>query len=308
MDERIEQTEAIHLGLQIVFKQSIETTHLGVHHDNILCDTLRTEQCTLIGDGNGKIAHLRLTLECLCHLHSTSTISIGLDHTNDACRGAEERTIVVQVVHHGTKVNLKNSFVHLLLKCLGDGIKMKSTGTLDEHHAITQRSKIGTMHKGISVGIERASCRHIVKTLRLCLQFLANTHKHLHSTALDQACHMGIQLIRWSTALQYIAQYQHSRAPLAVGTTVHKVKGYIQTAEVAIVCIVYQCTRMPALLNFQAHCHGFKAREPFLYHILIHAKMAAHPCTKFLVALKGITYGFVSLKHHRAVLEQKHLL
>ena len=47
-NQRIQQTEAIHLRLQMVLEEHIETAKLRVHHDNGNGDALLTQVCPLI--------------------------------------------------------------------------------------------------------------------------------------------------------------------------------------------------------------------------------------------------------------------
>ena len=164
MNKRIEQTEAIHLGFQVVFKQGVKTAHLGVHHNDILCDTLGAEQRSFVGYGYGQIAHLFLTLKRLCNLYSSGTIGVGLDHAYDACLRFEKRTVMVQVLHHGTEVYLQYRLVYLLFKSFCYNIEMKRTCTLDEHYAITQILELWALHELICTGKERASGIQIGKT------------------------------------------------------------------------------------------------------------------------------------------------
>ena len=194
MDESIEEAETVHLGLQVVLEEGVETGHLGVHDHDVLRYAVGTEQGTLVGHRHGQIAHLLLALQGLCHLHGTSAIGIGLDHADDASLRLEEGAVVVEILHHGTQVDLQYGFVHLLLQSLGDGVEVERACTLDEHQAVAQVLKLGALHERLGGGIEGAPRGHTGKAVRLAHQFPAYANEHLHATFFHQACHMRIQL------------------------------------------------------------------------------------------------------------------
>ena len=52
---------------------------------------------------------------------------------------------------------------------------------------------------------------------------------------------------------------------------------------------------MSALLHLQAHGHGLQPVQTFLYHLLLHAQMAAHTGTEFPVAFHSVGQRLIGL-------------
>lgn len=111
-DEGIEQTEAVDLGLEVILKHGIEARHLGIHHHDVFRYAVGPEQSTLVGHRHGQVGHLLLALQRLGHFHGSGPIGVGLHHTDDAGGGTEERTVVVEVLHHGPQVDLQYGLVY----------------------------------------------------------------------------------------------------------------------------------------------------------------------------------------------------
>ncbi len=305
MDESIKETETIHLRFQIVLEEGVETGHLGIHHHDVLRYAVGAKQGSLVGNGNGQITHLFLTLQGLRHLHGTCTIGIGLDHADDARLGIEEGAVIVEVLHHGPEVYLQYGFVHLLFKGFGDGIEVEGACSLDKHNAVAQVKELLTMHKLLGGREEGASCIQTGKARGTSLYLCTYGHEAFKSAALHQTGNVRVKFVRWLTALQYIAENEYALAACPVGTAVHEVQGNVQAAEVAVIGIVDERTSVSALLYLQSHGHGFKPLQTFADDLLAHAQMTADTGTEIAVALQCV--GLVPcLEHHGAVLEQEH--
>ena len=52
-DEGVHQTEGVDLGFQVVVEHGLEGRHLGVHHHNVLRDTVAAQRDALVGHGHG---------------------------------------------------------------------------------------------------------------------------------------------------------------------------------------------------------------------------------------------------------------
>ena len=116
--QRAEQSERIHLRLQIIVEQRLKRRHFGVHNHNVRRDTIFAQRHTLVGYRHRQIVGT-VVLQRLGYFYCAGTIAVGLNHTHQLCFGLHERTIVVQVSHHSTKVYLKGGFVHLLHQQFG---------------------------------------------------------------------------------------------------------------------------------------------------------------------------------------------
>ena len=114
LDEGIEQTEAIYLGLQVVIEHGLEGGHLGVHNHDIGGDASLTQGNTLVGHCHCEVVNT-VILQGFGYLDSTCSIGIGLDHAHHLGFGLHERAIEVEILDHGIEVNLEDGLVHLLL-------------------------------------------------------------------------------------------------------------------------------------------------------------------------------------------------
>ena len=105
MNQRIQQTEGINLGFQIILEERSEGTHLGVHNHNVCRDAGIAERNTLVSNGNSQIIH-PVVLQNLGDLNGSRTIGVGLNHTHHFCLGFQERAIVVQILLYSAEVYL----------------------------------------------------------------------------------------------------------------------------------------------------------------------------------------------------------
>ena len=126
LDQGVEQTEGVDLGLQVVVEHGLEGRHLWVHHHDIGSNACPPQGHALVGYSHCQIVHTVL-LQRLRHLYCTSSVGIGLHHTHHLRFRLQERTVVVQVVYHGTEVHLKGSLVYLLLQQFRDMLKAETS-------------------------------------------------------------------------------------------------------------------------------------------------------------------------------------
>ena len=122
LDEGVHNAEAIHFGFEVVVKHRLEGGHLWIHDDDIACDAVFAESDTLVSHGHGKIIYA-VVLQCLCHLHGSCTISVGLYHTYYFGFRSHKRAIVVEVCHHSVEIYLEYCLVHFLFKEFGDVVE-----------------------------------------------------------------------------------------------------------------------------------------------------------------------------------------
>ena len=103
-----------------------------------------------------------MVLQRLGYLNGTSTVCIGFYHTNHLRLRLQERTEMVQVIHHRVKVNLQNRFMHFLFQQLANALKAKGTGTLQQYNLIMQRTEEVTLNKLIYIIKEVRDDRRMV--------------------------------------------------------------------------------------------------------------------------------------------------
>ena len=80
--ERIEEVEAIDLGLEFIFEERAERRHFRVHHDDARRDARAAQLCAFIRHGNCEIVHAAL-LQRLGNLHAARAVGRGLHHTGE---------------------------------------------------------------------------------------------------------------------------------------------------------------------------------------------------------------------------------
>ena len=125
-DERIEQTETIHFRLQAVVEHGLEGRHLGIHNHDVGGDARLAKRHTLVGHSHSQVVHA-MVLQRLGYFHSSSPIAVGLDHAHHFRIGAQERAVVVQIVHHGIKVHFKDGFMHFPFQQLRNAVETETT-------------------------------------------------------------------------------------------------------------------------------------------------------------------------------------
>ena len=79
-----------------------------------------------------------MILQGLRHLDGTTAIGIGLHHTDHLRLGLQERTEIVQVLHHRIEVHLQDCLVHLLHQLVGNQVEAVFAGTLQQDHLTMQ--------------------------------------------------------------------------------------------------------------------------------------------------------------------------
>ena len=140
LDERIEQSERIHLRLQVVIEHGLEGSHFRVHDHDVAGDTVLAKGDPLIGNSHSQIIYTMI-LQGLGNLYRSGTIAICLDHTDQFGFRLHEGTVVVEVGNHRIQVDLEGGFMHLLHQQFGKLIETKLAGTLQEDDLITEGSK-----------------------------------------------------------------------------------------------------------------------------------------------------------------------
>ena len=146
LDERVQQAEGIHLRLQVVVEHGLEGRHFGIHNHDVLRDTVAAQRHTLVGYRHGQIVHAMI-LQGLGHLHGTGSIAVGLHHTHNLSFGAQERAVVVQVIHQCVEVHLQDGLVHLLHHQFRQSVKTELTGTFQQDNLVAELREDVARHK-----------------------------------------------------------------------------------------------------------------------------------------------------------------
>ena len=135
-----------------------------------------------------------VVLQCLCNLHSASTIAVGLDHADHLRLWLQERAVVVQVLYHSIEIHLENRFVHLLLQLLRNLIETEVTGPLQQDEFIAQACEDLARKEMLHIGIKEL----LVDADSVCLgrQFRPDTNKFLHTTLHTEVAHLRIKSLR----------------------------------------------------------------------------------------------------------------
>ena len=140
LDEGVEQTETVDLGLEVVVEHGLKGGHLGIHDHDIGGDAGLAEGDTLVGHRHSEIVDM-VILQCLGNLHRTCTIAVGLNHAHHLRLGLQERTVIVQVLHHGIEIHLKDCLMHLLFQLLRNLVEAETTGTLQQNQFVAKTRK-----------------------------------------------------------------------------------------------------------------------------------------------------------------------
>ena len=154
MNQRIHQSEGIDLWFQVVVKHRLEGRHLRIHNHDVLCDAITTERHARVGNGHSEVVDT-MVLQRLGYLYGTCTIGIRLHHTYQFGFRFQERTVVVQVIHHCIEVHLQDGLMHLLLQQLRQMIEAKDAGTFQQDDLIMQVTKDITGDKLLDTREER---------------------------------------------------------------------------------------------------------------------------------------------------------
>ena len=256
LDQRIHQTEGIHLRLQVVVEHRLEGRHLRVHDHDIGGDASLTERDTLVGHSHGEIIDT-LILQGLGDLHSTSTIAVGLDHAHHLRIGLQERTEIVQVLHHGIEVHLEDGLVDLLLQLLRDLVETKRTGAFQQDQFVAQ-SREGLTGEEMGHTDEERLIGDL-DTVCLCGEFRADANELFNTTLHGEFAHLGIEGLGRGSRLEDIAENERllQTSPPYL-TTVHEVEGDIEGVDIRVIRVVDEHTTALAFLHLKAHGHRFK--------------------------------------------------
>ena len=103
--EGVERVEAIDLWLEVVGNHHIEAILVGIEHHDRHSYTLRSQRYTLIGKGDGEVAHT-LVLEHTRNVDIARTIATSLDHSHQRVMLRQRPTEVVEILLHCRQVNL----------------------------------------------------------------------------------------------------------------------------------------------------------------------------------------------------------
>ena len=247
LDECIEQSEAVYLGLKIIVEHSLKRSHLWVHYHNVGSDASLTQRYTLIGHSHSQIVHTMI-LQRLCYFDSSCTIGIGLDHTNHLGFGLHKRAIVVQILYHSVQVYLKDSLVHLLLQLLCYQVEPEWTCTLKQYQFVAQCSKSLAAQEVIHIGKELLV--GYLYLVGLCCQLRTDTYKLGYAALCGQIAHLCVEFAGRYSCLEYITEDQCTVLAL---TTTHKVERYVERVDIRIIRVVYQYASTLSFLHLQSH-------------------------------------------------------
>ena len=142
LDQRIQQSEGIHLRFQVIIEHRLESGHLRIHHHDATGDARFPQGYTLISHSHSQIIHMMI-LQCLGNLHRSGSIAISLDHAHHLRLRLQERAKIVQVVNKRVQVHLENGLVHLLLQQFSNLLEAESAPSLQENHLIVQVAEQG---------------------------------------------------------------------------------------------------------------------------------------------------------------------
>ena len=135
--QRIQQTERINLGLEVVIEHGFEGRHLGIHDHNAARDAVFPQGYAFVCHCNSQIIHA-MVLQCLGDFNATGTVGIGLDHAYELGFGLHKRAIAVQVLHNGIEINLQRRFMHLPNKQFRQPVETETPCPFDENHLVMQ--------------------------------------------------------------------------------------------------------------------------------------------------------------------------
>ena len=205
LNQCIHQSEGVDLRLQIVVEHRLESRHLRIHNHDVGGDASLTERHTLIGHSHCEIIDT-MVLQRLGNLNGTCAIGISLDHTHHLRLGLQERAIVVEILHNGIEIHLKDGLVNLLLQLFRNLVETKRTGSLQQDELIAQSCKSLT---GEEMGyVDKELLVSYLYLICLSSQFRTNADKLVDTTFHSQLRHLSIQGIRRCTSLEYIAENQ----------------------------------------------------------------------------------------------------
>ena len=255
LDQRIQQTEGIDLRLQVVVEHGLEGGHLRVHDHDVGRDASLTQGDTLVGHSHRQIIDT-MVLQRTGNLHRTSAITVGFDHAHHLRLGFQERAVVIQILHHGIEVHLKNGLVNLLLQLFRNLVEPERTGTLQQDQFMMQSCKGIAGKEMIHVGKELLVGN--LDSVSLCREFRTDANKLVDTTLHRQVAHLSIEFIGGRTGLEDITEDQRLRQTACRLTTLHEIEGNIKRVDITIVRVVDEQTTALSFLDLQTHGNRFE--------------------------------------------------
>ena len=128
----------------------MERAHFGIHYQDSGSDTRFSEFRAFVCHRHGKIVYAKV-LQRSSHLHATTTVSSGFNHTSEFHAGTKVRAVEAHIVGKCGEIDFQSRFVHLELEFVGNAFKSKFACTFEEHHGIRKRSKARTCEKIIGM-------------------------------------------------------------------------------------------------------------------------------------------------------------
>ena len=279
IDEGVEQTEGIDLGLELIPEERVETRHLGIHHHDARSDARTAQRGTLVGDGNGQIGNA-LILKRLGHLDGAGTVGVGLDHADDrrapdavALGHTEEGAVVVEILNDGGQVDLKHRLVDLLHEGGRDALEAVAAGALDEDDAVMKR---GAQTAGEEVlGGGEADDLEVLVALHL-REHGADTDEDVDAVGLEGTAHGSGHLAGRHARLLHVGEDEHAGDAARLGTAVEKIERRVERLQVVAVAVVDEDAAVAARHHLHAHRHAADVLRTRLDGLLVHTQIAAH--------------------------------
>ena len=113
-------------------------------------------------------------------------------------------------------------------------------------------------------------------------------HQLIDALLLEHLRQMGVEHHGGNTALLNIAQNKRLGLPFTFRTAIHKMKGNIQTIQVAVVRVVDKCAVADTGLYLQTHGYRLKRFQAGFYHIITHSHILANHATDSFVIINDI--------------------
>ena len=135
VDECLQQSKTVNLGLEPILKEGVEATKFRIHNHNGNRDAFLPQCLSLVSNGYGQVI-APVLLQSARHFVCSGTVAKGFDHTNHFGFSPESGTEIVEVMHHGVEVDLKNGFVNLFLQELGNPFEVEHSRTLEQYQFV----------------------------------------------------------------------------------------------------------------------------------------------------------------------------
>ena len=95
-----------------------------------------------------------MVLQRLGNLIETGSIGECLDHADGLHRGGHQTAVMVEVVDHGSEVNLEGGLVDLQGETLGDAVEPEAARAFHEDERVAQGVELGRLQQFLGSGIE----------------------------------------------------------------------------------------------------------------------------------------------------------